>query len=76
MIVRLPGFRLDGGDSARGFAGTAGNVLINGERPTTKSENLEGILKRISATAVERVELIRGGARASTCKARRSWPMW
>jgi hypothetical protein len=62
MITRLPGFRLDGGDDARGFAGTAGNVLINGERPTTKSENLEGILKRISASAVERVELIRGGA--------------
>jgi hypothetical protein len=61
MIARLPGFRLDGGDSARGFAGTAGNVLINGERPTTKSENLEEILKRISATAVERIELIRGG---------------
>jgi hypothetical protein len=62
MIARLPGFRLDGGDSARGFAGTAGNVLINGERPTTKSENLDDILKRISASAVERVELIRGGA--------------
>ncbi|KQZ06387.1 TonB-dependent receptor [Caulobacter sp. Root1455] len=62
MIARLPGFRLDGGDSARGFAGTAGNVLVNGERPTTKSENLEDILKRISASAVERVELIRGGA--------------
>jgi len=62
MIVRLPGFRMDGGSDARGFAGTAGNVLINGERPTTKSENLEGILKRISASAVERVELIRGGA--------------
>ena len=62
MINRLPGFRLDGGDSARGFAGTAGNVLINGERPTTKSENLQDILTRISASAVERVELIRGGA--------------
>uniref|UniRef100_B0T0Y4 TonB-dependent receptor plug n=1 Tax=Caulobacter sp. (strain K31) TaxID=366602 RepID=B0T0Y4_CAUSK len=62
MIARLPGFRLDGGDSARGFAGTAGNVLINGERPTTKSENLDDILKRISASAVERIELIRGGA--------------
>jgi hypothetical protein len=37
-------------------------VLINGERPTTKSENLEDILKRISASAVERIELIRGGA--------------
>ncbi|KQZ30662.1 TonB-dependent siderophore receptor [Caulobacter sp. Root1472] len=62
MITRLPGFRLDRGDEARGFAGTAGNVLVNGERPTTKSDNLEDILKRISASAVERVELIRGGA--------------
>ena len=62
MINRLPGFRLDSGDNARGFAGTASNVLINGERPTTKSEGVEDILKRISATAVERVELIRGGA--------------
>ncbi|MBO9710632.1 MAG: TonB-dependent receptor [Caulobacter sp.] len=62
MVSRLPGFRLDSGGDARGFAGTAGNVLINGERPTTKSENLEDILRRISATAVERVELIRGGA--------------
>ncbi|CAN5550174.1 TonB-dependent receptor [soil metagenome] len=62
MIARLPGFRLDGGGDARGFAGTAGNVLINGERPTTKSENIEDILKRISASAIDRVELIRGGA--------------
>ncbi|CAN5181813.1 TonB-dependent receptor [soil metagenome] len=62
MINRLPGFRMDGGSDARGFAGTAGNVLINGERPTTKSENLQGILTRISASAVERIELIRGGA--------------
>jgi hypothetical protein len=62
MIARLPGFRMDGGSDARGFAGTAGNVLINGERPTTKSENLQDILTRISASAVERVELIRGGA--------------
>jgi hypothetical protein len=63
MITRLPGFRLDSGnDDTRGFAGAAGNVLINGERPTTKSENLEDILKRISTSAVERIELIRGGA--------------
>ena len=62
MIARLPGFRMDGGNDARGFAGTAGNVLINGERPTTKSENLQDILTRISASAVDHIELIRGGA--------------
>jgi hypothetical protein len=62
MITRLPGFRMDSGSDARGFADTAGNVLINGERPTTKSENLQDILTRISASAVDHVELIRGGA--------------
>lgn len=62
MITRLPGFTLDQGDNARGFAGTAGNVLINGERPTTKSELLEDMLRRIAAPTVERIDLIRGGA--------------
>src|SRR5690242_3395293 len=32
MINRLPGFAFDDGDTARGFAGTAGNVLIDGQR--------------------------------------------
>ena len=35
MIARLPGFMLDNGlSSARGFAGTAGNILVDGARPT------------------------------------------
>ncbi len=62
MITRLPGFSPDGGDSVRGFAGAAGNVLINGQRPTTKTDGLEDILRRISASGVERIDLIRGGA--------------
>jgi hypothetical protein len=63
MIQRLPGFGLDGGDnSTRGFAGAAGNVLIDGDRPSTKSDNLFDILRRIPAGSVERIELIRGGA--------------
>ena len=63
MIARLPGFGLDGGDSGtRGFAGAAGNVLIDGVRPSTKSDDLEQILRRISAAGVARIELIRGGA--------------
>ena len=37
MIGRLPGFSFTDVGSARGFAGTAGNVLINGERPTSKN---------------------------------------
>ena len=62
MVKRVPGFSYDGGDSARGFAGTASNVLIDGDRPTTKSDSSDSILSRIPASDVERVELIRGGA--------------
>ena len=63
MIGRLPGFTFDNGNSARGFAGTAGNVLIDGQRPTSKTDDLQSILQRIPASDVERIELIRGGAR-------------
>ncbi|MBU1385587.1 MAG: TonB-dependent receptor [Alphaproteobacteria bacterium] len=63
MISRLPGFGLDTGDTgSRGFAGAAGNVLIDGDRPSSKSDGLDQVLKRISAASVERIELIRGGA--------------
>jgi outer membrane receptor protein involved in Fe transport len=62
MISRLPGFVFDSGQSARGFAGTAGNVLIDGQRPTSKTNDLGSILVRIPASDVERIDLIRGGA--------------
>lgn len=63
MLARLPGFTFDGGDSdVRGFSGAAGNVLIDGQRPTGKSESLETILRRIPAKAIVRIELIRAGA--------------
>jgi hypothetical protein len=62
MIGRLPGFAFDDGDGARGFAGTAGNVLIDGSRPTAKTDDLEAILKRIPASRVARIDVIRGGA--------------
>src|SRR5580698_8393120 len=62
MITRLPGFNFDDGNSLRGFAGTAGNVLIDGQRPTSKTDDLQSILVRIPAADVERIDLIRGGA--------------
>jgi len=62
MIGRLPGFTFSDVGTARGFAGTAGNVLINGQRPTAKSDSLQAILTRIDASDVERIDLIRGGA--------------
>ncbi|QUD87070.1 TonB-dependent receptor plug domain-containing protein [Phenylobacterium montanum] len=62
MILRLPGFTFDGGAQVRGFADGAGNVLIDGERPTSKQDDLEQALKRIPATQVDHIDIIRGGA--------------
>ena len=61
MISRLPGFVFDDGDTARGFAGTAGNVLIDGQRPTSKTDDLQSILTRLPASDVDHIEVIRGG---------------
>ena len=55
---QVPGFALDLGNlDTRGFAGAAGNVVINGARPSSKSETLETTLARIPARRVVRVEL-------------------
>ena len=62
MVDRVPGFLFDGGDSVRGFAGAAGNVLVDGLRPSSKSDDLDSILRRIPAAQVARIDLIRGGA--------------
>src|SRR3982750_1392848 len=66
----VPGFSLDLGDVAtRGFAGAAGNVVINGARPSSKAQSLTDVLRNIPATRVVRVEVGPGdlyGAEYST----------
>src|SRR5438477_13139787 len=62
MIARLPGFNFDPGQSVRGFAGAAGKVLIDGKRPTTKTDTLDEILQRIPASSVARIDVNHGGA--------------
>jgi hypothetical protein len=62
MVRRVPGFVIDPGEKVRGFGGGAGNVLIDGQRPSTKSADIFDTLGRIAADGVRRVELIRGGA--------------
>jgi hypothetical protein len=59
---RVPGFQLDlgaaqNGVDVRGFAGAAGNVVINGARPSSTAESLETTLARIPSQRVVRVEL-------------------
>ena len=62
MVRRLPGFELvDVDEEVRGFTGSRGNVLFDGRPPTGKQESLEQMLRRIPASRVLRIELIRGG---------------
>lgn len=62
MVQRLPGFTLQSGAQVRGYAGAAGNVIIDGERLASKQDDLETALRRIPAAQVERIDVIRGGA--------------
>ncbi|MDO9249379.1 MAG: Plug domain-containing protein, partial [Phenylobacterium sp.] len=59
MVARVPGFELRDGDDRRGFAATAGNLLVNGERPSSKAAPSD-LLKRIPAASVLRIELLSG----------------
>lgn len=61
MVARVPGFEINDGDDRRGFGATAGNVLVNGERPSSKASISEQ-LRRIPAGSVLRVELLSGSA--------------
>ena len=68
IVQHVPGFQLDLGSTqsatgsvdVRGFAGTAGNVVINGARPSTKAETVDITLQRIPAQRVVRVEVSPG----------------
>ena len=58
LVRQLPGFNFEEGDAeVRGFAGSAGNVVINGARPSAKSDTLSTLLARIPANRVARVEV-------------------
>src|SRR6476469_4138973 len=58
IVRQVPGFQLDVGNSdIRGFAGAAGNVVINGARPSSKAESLDALLSEIPARRVVRVEV-------------------
>lgn len=58
MVRRVPGFVLEETvGELRGFAGAAGNVVLNGARQASKSESLSAMLARIPASRVLRVEI-------------------
>ncbi len=61
MVQLVPGFSFNRGSQVRGFAGAAGNVLIDGQRPASKS-GVDETLGAIPASQIEQVELITGSA--------------
>lgn len=67
MVRRIPGFSIAEGEGRRGFGENAGNVLIDGDRPSSKSDDLFTILSRIPASEVDYIELTeQAGADAET----------
>ena len=62
MVTWLPGFTLEDTRDLRGLEGAIGNVLIDGKPPTSKTDTLASVLRRLPVEQVERVDLIVGGA--------------
>ena len=61
MVNRIPGFSIQGDDDgSRGFGQANGNVLINSQRVSGKSNGAEAALGRIPASKVERIDLVDG----------------
>lgn len=61
IVSHVPGFVFSTGNNVRGFAGAAGNVLIDGQRPASKI-GLDVQLNNISIAQVDHIEVITGGA--------------
>ena len=64
MLQQVPGFLLQsgGGGSGRGFGQANENVLVNGQRLTSKSDSAQDQLRRIPAGKVLRIEIVDGTA--------------
>lgn len=60
MLNRVPGFQIRGSDQQRGLGQATGNVLFNGARPSSKSDDIFAQLTRIPAGNVTRIEIVDG----------------
>ena len=62
MVSRIPGFSISGGNNGgqRGLGQANQNVLVNGERFSSKSDSLRDQLTRIPASDIVRIELVDG----------------
>jgi hypothetical protein len=62
MLNRVPGFSIQGQDEGedRGLGQASTNVLINGQRLSSKSQDIFDQLQRITVDNVERIEIVDG----------------
>ena len=60
MLNRVPGFGIKQEEQERGFGEATGNVVINGQRLSGKSNDVVTELSRIPAQNVERIEIVDG----------------
>ncbi len=62
MVTRIPGFTISGGNDQgqRGLGQATQNVIVNGERFSSKSDSVTEQLGRIPAADVVRIELVDG----------------
>ena len=72
MVQWLPGFSFQDTRDTRGLEGSGGNVLIDGKPPTSKTDTLQSVLKRIPSEQIERIDIITGGAPGIDMH---GWPM-
>lgn len=54
------GFDPNQNDNKRGFGSSGTQILINGERQSSKANNIVKTLERIQINSIERIEVIRG----------------
>jgi outer membrane receptor for ferrienterochelin and colicins len=60
MLNRVPGFGIKEENQERGLGDATGNVVINGQRLSGKSNDVVTELSRIPAVNVERIEIVDG----------------
>ncbi|WP_128891936.1 TonB-dependent receptor [Erythrobacter sp. HKB08] len=67
MLNRVPGFQISGGgggggNNGRGLGQADENVIVNGQRLSSKSDSVQDQLQRIPAKDVLRIEIVDGTA--------------
>jgi hypothetical protein len=62
MLRQIPGFTIVSQDQGRGLGQANDNVLVNGERLSSKSDDVFSQLGRITPNRVERIEIVDGAA--------------